>query len=350
MLRILAFSLITAVAFAVDANPLAAAPPRQKPSSAARAPSPTEAPPRPESLGAGTPTSPAAKKEARVIPLDETQARTFHTIIVHPSIPAILEFPEPFLGAPSCGDCVDGSTPPDVLKGADALFLFDLFSAEQYISIKPAQYSKRDGGRVPDENFLTTLTVRLQSKVTLTLRIQYGTMDTADARVVFTLPNRGAETQFVKDQIAKAKAQLEATYADRVSEGVKREFVRAFLEPHSCAPSTRRERNENIVVEVQEICRFGSRGFIRFTIENRHKIPFLIGELQVALGRGQAAVPAENVFHLFASDAREVAFRVTVAGVVGFDVPERTGDTSYELQVAESDGKGRKVVVSELKL
>lgn len=346
MVRVLALWFMTAAPLLVGAAP----PIRQKPGPAPRAAPPAAVAPQPAALDAGSPAPPAPKKEARVIPLDETQARTFHTIITHPSIPAILEFPEPFLGSPSCGDCVDGSSPPDVLRTADALFLFDLFPAEQYISIKPAQFSKRDGGRVPDENFLTTLTVRLQSKVTLTLRIQYGTVEQADARVVFTLPNRGAETQYVKDQVAKARAQLEASYADRVSEGVKRELVRTFLEPHSCVSSNRRERNDNIVVEVQELCRFGARGLIRFTVENRHKAPFRVGDVQVMVGRGKIAVAADNVFPLFEGNAEEVAFRATVSAVVAFDLPEGTKDSSFELHLTESDGKGRKVVVSELGL
>jgi hypothetical protein len=199
---------------------------------------------------------------------------------------------------------------------------------------------------VPDENFLTTLTVRLQSKVTLTLRIQYGTVDQADARVVFTLPQRSSESQYVREQTAKLKQELEASFADRVADAAKKDLVRLFLEPHNCATTNRRERNDNIIVEVKEICRFGQKGLIRFTIENRHKALFNIGSVQVQVGKGQETAPVENLVHVFESDASEVPFRATVAGVVAFDVPGV--GKHYELTVLENGGKNRKVLLTEL--
>lgn len=288
----------------------------------------------------------SSKKEARLIPLDETQARVFHTVYTHPSVPAIIEFPEPWVGTPSCGDCVDLAAPPETLKSSDALFAVQLFPDQQYILIKPAQFSKKDGGRVADADFLTTLTVKLQSKLTVTLRIQYGTLDQADPRVVFTLPNRGKESQYVREQIAKAKSDLEAQDAERISSGVRDEFLRAFLQPHECTSLNRHERNNDVVVEVNELCRFGDHVVARFTVENRHRGVFEVGDVVVSAGDGKDAQQVDGAAFRMEGDAREVPWKTVRAGVVGFDSADKVA--SYELTISEDGGKGRKVRVTGL--
>jgi hypothetical protein len=292
------------------------------------------------------PAENAPKKEARVIPLDETQARVFHDVYTHPSVPAVIEFPEPWVGTPSCGDCVDLSGPPEALKNSDALFAVQLYPEQQYILIKPAQFSKAEGGRVDVKDFLTTLTVKLQSKLTVTLRIQYGTLEQADPRVVFTLPNRGKESQYVHEQIAKAKAELQADEAERISAGVRDEFLRSFIQPHQCAELSRHERNDDIVVEVNELCRFGEHVLVRFTVENRHRTDFNVGDVSVESGEGKDAERVEGAAFRMEGDAREVPWKTVRAGVVGFESSDKVAN--YELTISEDGGKGRKVRITGL--
>jgi hypothetical protein len=284
----------------------------------------------------------APKKEARVIALDETQARVFHTVVTNPSIPAVIEFPEPWVGTPSCGDCVDLSGPQEVLKNSDALFGVQLFPDQQYILIKPAQFSRKDGGRVPDADFLTTLTVKLQSKLTVTIRIQYGSIEQADARVVFTLPNRDKETAFVREQIAKAKTELEAQQAEMVAHGVRDEFLRAFLQPHECVNASRRERNDDIVVAVQELCQFGRRVVVHFTVENRGTAPFNLGDIEVLQGSGNQTAPEENVAFRLDSDDQQIPWNMKRAGVLTFEQPDDSGHP-FTLNVHENGGRARVV-------
>lgn len=295
----------------------------------------------------GTSALDGSKKEAREIPLDETQARVFHTVYTHPSVPAVIEFPEPWVGTPSCGDCVDLAASAEVLKSTDALFGVQLFPDQQYILIKPAQFSKRDGGRVPDADFLTTLTVKLKSKLTVTLRIQYGTLDQADPRVVFTLPNRGKESQYVQEQIAKARSELEAQEAERITSGVRDEFLRAFLQPHECVTESRRERNDNIVVLVEELCHFGRRVVIRFSVENRGASPFNVGSVDVLQGRGSEATPVESVGYQFESAGLQIPWDVLRSGVVTFDETEDSSQP-FTLSVHENGGRGRTVSVAAI--
>jgi len=293
-------------------------------------------------------TKTRGKREARVIPLDEKQARAFHTLYTHPSIPAILEFPEPFLGTPTCGDCVDGSTPPETLANSDALFVVDLFPTEQYISIKPAQYSRRDGGRVPDEHFITTLTVRLASKLTITVKVQYGTVDNADARVTFTLPNRAKESQFVQEQVAKARADLEADFARRVNVGIRQSFMQGLAEQHECVKADNRARKDDVVVEVRELCRFGSSVYIRFEVENRSRNSLVLGDVQVGARSGKQVIPFEGAEQYLPQ--REVEFQKSVVGVVSFSLDDlEQSAKQFQLVIAEQGGRNREVIVPDVR-
>jgi hypothetical protein len=300
-------------------------------------------------LGVPAPEPAPPKKEVRVITLDETQARAFHTVVTHPLAPAVVEFPEPFVGTPVCGDCIDGSSPPQVLASSPALFLVDLVPAEHFLTIKPIQQPRSEGGSIPDEHYLTTLTVRLQSKVTLTLRVQYGSVGLADGRVVFTLPGRAGQSRYVEEQVARRTAELEAAFAARVADSADEAFLRVLLEPHGCAMPGRRERNDNLFLELKEVCRFGGRGYLRFSLENRSSALFQVGLVEVVTGRDREAAALNGTRALFAEGATEVPFQRTVHGIVSFELLEGAAD-SVQLAVSEAGGRPRRVQLTEVRL
>jgi hypothetical protein len=284
----------------------------------------------------------------RAIVLDETQARAFHTVVTHPLAPAVVEFPEPFVGTPVCGDCIDGSAPPQVLASSPALFLVDLVPAEHFLTIKPIQQPRSEGGSIPDAHYLTTLTVRLQSKLTLTLRVQYGPVDLADGRVVFTLPGRAGHARFVEEQLARRTAELEASFAARVAAGTDEAFLRVLLEPHGCVVSGRRERSDDLFLDLKELCRFGGRGYLRFSLENRSNALFQVGLMEVVTGHGQDAAALSGTRTFFAEGATEVPFQRTVQGIVSFELLE--GADSLQLVISEAGGRSRRVRLSEVQL
>ena len=286
-------------------------------------------------------------KEIRTIPIDESRSNKIYEIQTAPGIPAIIEFPESFSGPPSCGDCLDATASEEVRKASSALFVIQTFASENYIAIKPRQYSQREGGEVPENEFVTTVTVRLQSKLTVTLLLKYASRGKADARVRFTLPNRASESQYVQERIAKEKAQLEAAFAERVSAGASQSFLEALLAPHQCSNASERARVDNVVLEVLELCRFGQRVFIRFSVENRSRSSvFALGELTLKKGpTGKELEPVDGLRKLMGRD--EVEFQKVVAGVVGFELAEGEEPAkAFELRIVEGGGKQREVVVS----
>ncbi|WP_163778707.1 hypothetical protein [Myxococcus vastator] len=287
-------------------------------------------------------------KQVRVIPIDDARATQVFEIGTHPTIPAVIEFPEAFSGTPSCGDCIDLGAPltPSQLAESEALFGFQAFPDANYLVIKPAGPSAEEGGIVPQRSYLTSVNVRLKSKLTLTLIIRYAPAEQVDARVMFTLPNRANETAYVRDQVAKAKRELEADFADRIQEGMSRALMKAFAEPHECVRLDARKWHDQAFIEAKELCRFGTRRFLTFTVENRGRGILHFGEAVIRKGSGNNAQPVPDV--LFYPDPQELPFQQRVTAVVAFNVDADDSASTYELTFRELGGKGRQMTLADL--
>jgi hypothetical protein len=280
-------------------------------------------------------------REVRTIPIDEEKANKVYRVRTALNLPAILQFPEGFASEPACGDCLSpvdargNPLPPEALKGSEALFMIQTFRADNYIAIKPLRPAREDGGDGPPvDDFLTTVTVRLKSKLTITLQVEYSQRSHADARVVFTLPNRQAESDYVREQLAKARAELETNFAARVSERTTHVLLASLLESPRCSGLTQRVRQDNLVLDVVEICRLGNRVFVRFTVENRGRASATIGSVTLAQKVGGQLQPLEEARSLLAKG--ELEFRATTQGVIGVELfsGEPPGGT-YTLTLTE---------------
>jgi hypothetical protein len=280
-------------------------------------------------------------REVRTIPLDEEKANKVYRVRTALNLPAILQFPEGFASEPACGDCLSpvdargNPLTPEALKGSEALFMIQTFRADNYIAIKPLRPAREDGGDGPPaDDFLTTVTVRLKSKLTITLQVEYSQRSQADARVVFTLPNRQAESDYVREQLTRIRAELEADFAARVSERTTHVLLATLLESPRCSGLTQRVRQENLVLDVLEICRLGTRVFIRFTVENRGRASATIGSVTLAKKAGGQLQPLEEARSLLAKG--ELEFRATTQGVVGFELlPGEPPADTYTLTLTE---------------
>ncbi|NTX67626.1 DUF2381 family protein [Myxococcus sp. CA051A] len=299
-------------------------------------------------LATAAPTPPAQSaspdRQVRRIPIDETALTRVHEVLTHPSIPAVIEFPEGIVGQPSCGDCINlaRATPQDM--ATPPLFGVQLFPAENYIVIKPTDVSAEEGGAIPSQAYLTSLNVRLTTGITLTMLIRYAPADRVDARVVFTLPNRSAESAYVRDAVAKAKATLEADFAKRVDSAVATTFMRALTEQHECAPLSAKKWHDQVLLEAREICRYTidshPMAFLVFSIENRSRAaPFHFGEVVLSSG-GDADAPLDVESY---PEPQELKFQQKMTGVVRVPVEPSARAATYSLTIRETGGKGREL-------
>jgi hypothetical protein len=157
----------------------------------------------------------------------------------------------------------------------------------------------------------------------------------ADTRVVLAYPNRTGESEYLRAE----KAKLEAESAARIETEVSGRFLRAFSEPHHCSRKGARARNEDVVLEVTELCYFGKEVILSFTVENRGRVPVEIGSVVVNKGASKRE---------YLSD-RTIDFQKVSSGVVSLRLPDAdTANGPFELTVAESSGKHRAVSVGGL--
>ena len=296
---------------------------------------------------AQSPEAPTVDRPVRQIPIDESRANKVYRVRTAPGLPAILEFPEGFSSPPSCGDCADGGASPAALQASSALFVIQTFASDHYIAIKPLRFSREDGGDgPPTEEFLTTVTVRLVSKLTITLQVEYSSRDKADARLAFTLPNRGEETEYVRQQVAKARAELEASYASRISAATTRVLLLTLLDAPKCSSVGRFVRTGDTRLDVTQMCRVGDKVFVRFTVENRGRTPLALGTVRLERMDGKDSRPIPDTQFRLSKD--ELEFRDEVKGVIGYELPEgEAAAMSYSLHLQEKRGDSREVVVRD---
>ena len=309
-------------------------------------------------LAAGTPAKPAtasrtvrphtadkkarAKKEIQIIPLDAKIATQVHTVHTAPSYPCTIEFPEPFLGAPSCGDCDDKSG-----HNKSSLFLLDVFNEGRYLTVKPRIFAgpQSDGTTIAVSHFVTTLTVHLQSYI-LTIQVEY-TDDPAraDPRVVFTLPGRATESAYVQAELAKGRKTLENEMATKIQRGVSAAFLRSLTEPHSCSSLSNHVRHDDLVIEARELCQFGGNYYVSFTIENRGRAAADISEVSLKYGKGSALTAAADPEQYTSSEHLE--FQAVMKAVIGFRLADgQAPPRTFELTAREGGGRARVITLA----
>jgi hypothetical protein len=277
-------------------------------------------------------------KEVRVIPLDDKRAARVHVVRTAPGYPCTIEFPEPFVGAPSCGDCGD--------TGA-GLFRLDAFNEGHYLTIKPRTFAGKqaDGNTISAQDFVTVLTVRLQT-YTLTIQVDYTDEPSrADPRVVFTLPQRPGESAYVQAELAKGRRALEEDLAAKVQRGAGLAFLRALAEPHSCNSLSDRVRHDDLVMEAKELCQFGGNYYLRFTIENRGRAAADIAGLSLKYGSGSALTAPTDLEHYLSNEHLE--FQGKGTAVVGFRLGEgQARPRTFELTAHDSGTRARIITLA----
>jgi len=265
-------------------------------------------------------------QNTREIVLDERSAGKVFGIRTARNVLTTVEFPEDLSGRPACGDCEDDQGPE-----GDALYRMEVSGQGRYLTIRPNPAGRR--GR--DEDTGTTVLVRMEH-ATLTLFVDQTERARADTRVVFSYPNRAADSEYLRVE----RAKIEAEAAAKAETALTARFLRAFAEPHRCETKSARVRSDDIVLEAKEMCSFGREVIITFEIENRGRAPLEVGSVVVNKG-------SEN--------KREYLSQQTVGndrpstGVVAFhlaDGEEVRGP--YELTVFESGGRGRVISLGRL--
>jgi hypothetical protein len=281
----------------------------------------------PHALAKGAVPDPEVKGVRQVV-LDEKTVGKAIAIRTARNLLTTVELPEDMLGAPTCGDCTDGKN-----RESEALFRVEPVAQGRYLAITPN--AETPARAKPGEEPVTTVLVRLEHATLMLYLERVERKSAADTRVVLAYPNRTGETEYVRAE----KAKLEAETAARIESEVSGRFLRAFSEPHHCSKKGARARNDDVVLEVTELCYFGREVIVSFTVENRGRVPVEIGSVIVNKGASKREYLSE----------RTIEFQKVSTGVVSLRLPE--GDTTggpFEITVSEGSGKRRAVTVGGL--
>jgi hypothetical protein len=264
----------------------------------------------------------------RQVILDEATVGKAIEVRTAPNLLTTVEFPEDLLGTPTCGDCTDGRN-----AASEALFRMEPVAQGRYLAIIPNGEGAQRAG--PGEEAVTTVLVRLEHATLMLYLKRVERRTAADTRVILVYPNRTPESEYVRVE----KAKIEAEGAARIEAEVSARFLKAFSEPHNCSRKGARARNDDLVLEVTELCYFGREVILAFTVENRGRVPLEVGSVVVNKGANKREYLSE----------RTVEFQKVGSGVVSLLLPE--GDNSagpFELTVVEGAGKRRAVTVGGL--
>ena len=263
--------------------------------------------------------TPRAKRE---IVLDEKDESKVIAIYTARNVLTTVEFPDELVAQPRCGSC-------EADEGAPGAAPYRLGYSIQgrYLTVRPNPEVRQ--GNEDISNIL----VRLEH-ATLTLVLIPGEVAKADTRVVLGYPNRVAESEYLRVE----RGKIEAEANERVEKMYRNRLHQAMLEPHACRSTTTRNRNDDIVLEMREMCFFGRDVFFTFQLENRGSTPFETGAVTVDKGVSDGQEESRTV----KSDRPEVG----VVGVHLRDSEQLHGP--YTLTVREAGGKERTISVNRL--
>lgn len=301
---------------------LATAPIGAKP--APRAPTAAEAPPV---------VTPGRGPQLRVIKLDPAKAKAIYKVNAAPGLATVIELPEPWTVAPTCGDCVFGDG-----KLEAQLWRLDVFTETRSLSIKP---TRLPGSDTPASAFVTNVDVTLDSGLAVTLFVELTLPEAADARIEFVLP---------QDETGRAKAtklerELNARFEERVREKATDMMLAALTRGTTCKDFWGRpNRADGVVVRLKQLCKNGELVYVTFEVENRRRADI---HLDSAVLEGSK--PAETAGERM--EASMLRFNDRALGIAALRPADLGAPDSYRLtiSVAGSDGDTR-VLIEDIQL
>ena len=258
---------------------------------------------------------------AREIVLDARAARGTIPIRTARNQLTVVEFPGNIV-LMRCRACATDDKQPE----ADALFQVEKLG-DAVLAITPAP---SEGKRVRSA-VATTLFVQLEQTTLMLSLHRVESESAADPRVILTYPKASRS-----NQAAAQHATPEKPTQDAITKASRDHFLDAFLEPHQCSHKSARARHDDIVLRVTEVCQFGQRLLISFSLENRGRAPFEVAS--VAIGAGTS--------HDGRLEHRIIAFEEMARGVEYLDLSaDRNTDGPHRLTVSEKGGRQRVVTV-----
>jgi hypothetical protein len=196
----------------------------------------------------------------------------------------------------------------------------------------------------------SNLQIFLDSGVTVLVELKIGPSERSVQELRFEFPERTKESEFVRDKMGGLARKLEDEYQDKLKafesgleDRARRRVARAMLDRVQCASLSERRMVDLLVLRARRICRLGDMMFVEFSIKNRAKDLFHLGDVRVKVVGAEVGdtdiVPLTEF-----SGETTLPFDREVRGVAVFAASEAVA-RAYAVTVSESGGKKRVATV-----
>ncbi|MCY1003909.1 hypothetical protein OWM54_42875 [Myxococcus sp. MISCRS1] len=202
------------------------------------------------------------------------------------------------------------------------------------------------------ERATALLSVPVAGRQPLSIELRLVRPEDADTQVSFS----SADAVPAEVQIEKRVAELRGADANEFEKRLKAASERALheqvLQPHQCSRVGARKREADAIFEVEEICHFGRKHFLTFSLTNRGSSTLFPGTVLVTLGTGRSAMPVDYLsLPFFAKEGAEesgLLHKESVRGVVSFEVDDEEKSRHFEVRWNEIRGANRALVVPDV--
>jgi hypothetical protein len=283
----------------------------------------------------------------------ESVYRKFHVRVAARN-PVEIAFSEKIEGL-GCGDCQivmprDSATAVKERAGEPPrenrnLYRLEEFASERAVLLRLLKKPglQPDHTEIPLEVFQINLTVHLATGHTVFFLVEaVERASQATGRMEFVLP--GKELLAVKEQerLDELKRSGEEQCSRRVAGEADQSLLRALAEAHHCEKRSARTRHDGVVIEVNEVCWFGNRVFVPFSIENRSPDPFTVEDVTVLAGRGGDLRPVAMSGKPFVARPQ---IETSTAGALSFVEEAHSPSSNFRLSIVESGGRKREITL-----
>lgn len=267
--------------------------------------------------------SPARGGRPKQFALDDASGVRAFEILMGGGQVTTIEFPEEMRKAPKCADCASTSS-----RG-DALYVLQAEAGSRHLAVWPNNAARR--WATAGEGVLVPVEVPLQHGV-VTLVLKRVEPARAYRRVVFVGPSRVVENEYLRVE----REKLQAEVAQRVNDGVKAKLQQLFRQPHRCERRRDRAREDDLVLEVNELCSFGQEIVIVFTVDNRGRRPLQAGKVVASSGTRRGEVDLGSALE----------FQEARTGVLVMELPPGVDARGpYQISLQEAGSRGRVVTI-----
>ena len=175
-------------------------------------------------------------------------------------------------------------------------------------------------------------------------------------RLTLHFPELEAEHKRADDYRAQIRTELERELEkqrktlDIAAAGmVGQKMAQALLVRHTCQDDVERDFDELLILRTTQICAFGDQIYIEFTIRNRRRDTFELGELQVSAVNGGTATDLPGIVEWAKRKGGKLTlkFDEEARGIAVVDAPAKGAD-AYKIRVTESGGAKREVIVDDI--